>query len=366
MRTIRCNSALSVVYGFGDASGQGFGCGVQVDDRFHYRFGNWSSAESEKSSNYRELNNLVLGLENWAKDSLINDREIFLFTDNTTAEGAYYRGTSSNKVLFGLVLRLRKLELHHRLKLHVIHISGTRMIASGIDGLSRGDTGEGILGGQHVLNFVPLSQPAVERSGKLLPWVQTWAGSHLKLLDADGWFEEGHSASGSYLWSPAPAAAEAAVEQLCMARHKRTNSTHVFVVPRLMTSQWRKVLGKAADVLFTLPTTVEAWPSFMHEPLIVAILLPFHRFYPWTYRRSALVGTLEGELRRMWETVPEGAGPLLCKFFKQTRTLESMPAGVVRKVLCTSQGRHLSSGGGKKRGRGGDWTSGRRNKVSRG
>lgn len=187
------------MYGFGDASGQGFGCGIQVDERFHYRFGNWSTSESEKSSNCKELNNLVLGLESWAKEKLIDHREIFLFTDNTTAEGEYYRGTSTNIVLFGLVLRLKKLELHYKLKLHVVHISDTRMIASGIDGLSRGDTEEGILGDKHVLSFVPLSQTAVERSGHLMPWIQSWAGSQMRLLNAEGWFGEGHSADGSYL-----------------------------------------------------------------------------------------------------------------------------------------------------------------------
>jgi len=364
--TIRSKASLSVAYGFGDASGQGFGCGVQVDERFHYRFGNWATAESEKSSNYRELNNLVLGLESWAQENLINHREIFLFTDNTTAEGAYYRGTSTNKVLFGLVLRLRKLELHHKLKLHVVHISGTRMIASGIDGLSRGDTGEGILGGQSVLSFVPLSQTAVERSGYLMPWIQSWAGLQLKLLNADGWFEEGHSAKGVYLWAPAPAAAEAAVEQLCLARHKRTTATHIVAIPRLMTAQWRKVLGKVADTLFTVPIKTKAWSYKMHEPLIIAIVLPLNRFYPWTYRRSALVGALEGQLRRVWEAMPEGAGAVLCKFFKQTSSLATMPEGVVRKVLCAAPRRQLPSSGGKKRGRPGDWSSGRCNKVSRG
>ena len=40
--------------------------------------------------------------------------------------------------------------------------------------------------------------------------------------------------SGKYLWAPAPAAAAATVEELRKARHQRVESTHVFVVPRLM------------------------------------------------------------------------------------------------------------------------------------
>jgi hypothetical protein len=47
-----------------------------------------------------------------SEESLLAGREIFLFTDNSTAERAYYKGTSSAEPLFELVLRLRKLEIH--------------------------------------------------------------------------------------------------------------------------------------------------------------------------------------------------------------------------------------------------------------
>ena len=59
--------------------------------------------------------------------------------------------------------------------------------------------------------------------------------------------------NGKYLWAPAPAAAEAAVEELRNSRHKRTFPTHLFIVPRLMTPLWRKHLYKAYDLVVTLP-----------------------------------------------------------------------------------------------------------------
>jgi hypothetical protein len=64
---------------------------------------------------------------------------LLLFTDNSVAEGAFFRGTSSNPKLFSLILRLRALEMHHSLRIHVVHISGKRMIMQGTVGLSRGD-----------------------------------------------------------------------------------------------------------------------------------------------------------------------------------------------------------------------------------
>ena len=46
-------------------------------------------------------------------------------------------GTSKSRKLFELVLRLKKLEVKYHIILHVMHVSGKRMIAQGTDGLSR-------------------------------------------------------------------------------------------------------------------------------------------------------------------------------------------------------------------------------------
>ncbi len=59
-----------------------------------------------------------------------------MFTNYSTTEAAYWKGTSKSRKLFDLVLRLKKLEVEHDIILHVIHVSGKRMIAQGTDGLS--------------------------------------------------------------------------------------------------------------------------------------------------------------------------------------------------------------------------------------
>jgi hypothetical protein len=83
-----------------------------------------------------------------------------MFTDNSTAEAAFYRGSLSNKLLFELVLRLKKLEMTAGLKIRLIHISGLRMIADGVDGLSPGSLTEGVMSGIPFLNFFPLNETA--------------------------------------------------------------------------------------------------------------------------------------------------------------------------------------------------------------
>ena len=52
-----------VAYGIGDASGDGFGAAIHLGDDLQFRYGQWVTAISEKSSNYRELRNLVDTLE---------------------------------------------------------------------------------------------------------------------------------------------------------------------------------------------------------------------------------------------------------------------------------------------------------------
>jgi hypothetical protein len=110
----------------------------------------------ERSSNWRELDNLVEALERIVVEHDLRGSEIFIFTDNSTAEAAFWKGTSSSPRLFELVLRLKELEMKYDLTLHIIHVSGKRMIAEGTDGLSRADHGEGVMTGKDIKCFIPL------------------------------------------------------------------------------------------------------------------------------------------------------------------------------------------------------------------
>jgi hypothetical protein len=52
-----------------------------------------------------------VSLEKAAAAGLLSNTEVWLFTNNTTAEAAYFRGSSKSRQLHGLVLRLRLLEM---------------------------------------------------------------------------------------------------------------------------------------------------------------------------------------------------------------------------------------------------------------
>ena len=68
---------------------------INVEGKLHFRYGVWTTKENEISSNYRELNNLVVAVENLYEEGLLNDCELFLLTYNFVADCAYYKGSSS-------------------------------------------------------------------------------------------------------------------------------------------------------------------------------------------------------------------------------------------------------------------------------
>ena len=103
----------------------------------------------------------------------LHDCKIFLFTDNSTAEGCFYRGNSKSCHLHALVLLLRTMEMTYGMTIHVSHISGKRMIAQGTDGCSRGSLMEGVMAGVDMLMFVDLSLGGINRHPPLLDWVRS-------------------------------------------------------------------------------------------------------------------------------------------------------------------------------------------------
>eukprot|EP00978_Attheya_sp_CCMP212_P005518 scaffold12392_cov31-Attheya_sp.AAC.1 len=124
------------------------------------------------------------------------------------------------------------------------------MIAQGTDGLSRGDHSQGVMQGLPMTAFIPLHIDPFERSPKLKRFVEDMCGNlQPKFLSPTEWFTEGYKV-GTFVWSPPPAAAEVAVEQLGFARLKRPQSMHIIVVPRLMTGRWRRHMSQGTDFYF--------------------------------------------------------------------------------------------------------------------
>ena len=99
-----------------------------------------------------------------SKDGGLRGVEVFLFMDNSTAEGAFFNELSMSRKLFELVLSLREMEIAQGAKIYFIHVSGKQMIEQGTDGLSRGQLTEGVMRGISMQSFIPLNENVLERS----------------------------------------------------------------------------------------------------------------------------------------------------------------------------------------------------------
>jgi hypothetical protein len=119
-----------------------------------------------------------------------------------------------------LVLQLKQLELERDIILHVIHISGKRMIAQGTDGLSRADHSQGVMQGKPIQDFIPLHLDPYQQEPGIKPWLKRiTAGLDPTFLSPKGWYTTGHG-HGTFIWVTPPAAAKVVVEQLGWARLK--------------------------------------------------------------------------------------------------------------------------------------------------
>jgi len=342
-RYVRSNQIQVTCYSFADASGGGFGSTTLVGDDLEYSHGVWNPEGESASSNYRELENLVNTLEKGVEVGSLLDSKIWIFTDNITSEAVFWKGHSPSRLLNDLALILRRLEMTGRIRIQMIHIPGTRMIAQGTDGLSCGDFTEGVMAGQHMLEHVPVHLTALERQPGVCDWLAQWIpGGRLVVLDPSDWFDQGHGfVSGSlghhgvwvpvestedwFLWHPEPVLSDIAMDELCKSHHKRPHLSHVVIIPCLMTFAWRQKLSKLCDLLFEIPPGARPfWPISEHEPLTIGLTLHFSAVRPWQAKLSAGILELEGQLRSMWSRPCGDEWPLLREFCNTPQRMEGL------------------------------------------
>ena len=148
--------------------------------------------------------------------------------------------------------------------------------------------------GSPIRSFMPLHLDAFTRWPPLKRWVEAICTNirPLRFLEPTDWFDSAHSFSNC-VWAPPPAAADVVVEQLSLARHKRSTCLHLVVVPRLFTGHWRKHLSRATDFYFKLEND-ELWPlAEMHEPVLIFVCLPLITHSPNFEARGELLDQLE-------------------------------------------------------------------------
>ena len=338
-------------YGFVDASGGGYGIMVEVRGKVEYRIGTWDSREANNSSNWREFANLVEEVERAGKKGWLDGTVVVLATDNEVVEITIHKGNSTSPLLFDLVLRLKAVQLKHAFQLIVTQVAGTRMIAQGTDGVSRGSLREGVAAGQRMLDHCPWNKSAIDTSPELKGWVKGWIGREVNFLTPEQWYTLGHDVVGwtvneggsvmpkfkssCHIWAPPPAASDACMEEIRKARMKRKQSLHVVLIPKLMTPLWLRQFCRIVDVYFFVPAKANHsfWGTNCHEALYVGIALPYLKHRPFQIRQTPKAVYVGRQLCKVFQDKVVDGGHLLRKFLQECRGFSAMRKDVVWDLL---------------------------------
>jgi hypothetical protein len=92
MRILRTRSSVNVFYGFGDASGEGYGKAMRKAGRrgrIDFEYGFWCSEISEESSNFREFRNFLLWIHRGVREGWLRRAQLFLFSRTTRSRRAF-------------------------------------------------------------------------------------------------------------------------------------------------------------------------------------------------------------------------------------------------------------------------------------
>jgi hypothetical protein len=275
-----------VGYLVGDASGSGHGLSFlhTGDKSLNLAHGTWSEEASQRSSNFRELANLVRRIEELAEEgSLVRGTKLFVFTDNFVTKLVFYKGAALSPYLHSHAEQIKMLQLHAGLFVHMLWISGSRMIKQGTDGLSRGDFNSGVMAGIDFLSLIPLDNSALDLSPGLIDWIKECL--EWETLSPKGWFSKGHE-DGHFIWAPPLVVADVVLEQMCESVLIRPWNAHVFLCPTHMTYKWRKQLRKVSDLVVTVPVGGKLWPSHLHKPLVIALTCPLLSYSRWKVKQT--------------------------------------------------------------------------------
>ena len=133
--------------------------------------------------------------------------------------------------------------------------------------------------------------------------------------------------------APPPVLADIALEECLKSVHKRTDAYHIFLIPRLFTPRWMRMLYKLSDFVFHIPPGSPQWPCHMYEPLFVGISLPLLNRHPWTLRQTPLLVGLERQLCQVQGSGQGNGRDILLQFLQTPRRLACVSEDVARKVL---------------------------------
>ena len=147
------------------------------------------------------------------------------------------------------------------------------------------------------------------------------------------WIPTHAGANTCFLWDFPPAVADAGLEQVLLASHKRHDLFHVVLIPRLERHRWQRLFHKASHFTVQLPVSHPFWPRDMFEPLWVGVVLPFSSHRPWCLKRAPLLVDMARTLHEMLSSGQSDGGSVLRQLLQLPGRLSILLPGLAREVL---------------------------------
>jgi hypothetical protein len=123
-----------------DASKGGWGCTLEEygHDKVAFRYGLFSSANANHTSNYRELLTVYRALREARAARPGVGLQVVVYTDNSVTESCINTGTSRSTELLPLVKEIGLFMVQHEVHCKAVWMPGRMLIQQGADPLSRG------------------------------------------------------------------------------------------------------------------------------------------------------------------------------------------------------------------------------------
>jgi hypothetical protein len=228
--------------------------------------------------------------------------------------------------------------------LHLPHIAGTRMIQSGVDGLSRGEI---LLGQLHtpIEELMIFHRSPFERMPSLSDWLSTWMLTPFRVTEPEDWFYNAHqsdtlsltSKTETWVWNLYPGAALYALEELGQDRFKSHDILMgVVIIPKFLRPESFRRFIKIVDLYFFIPAgDIEQWPSNMHEGLTIGLYFPLLRNAPYDLNKVPFMGKLGSTLSALYSSDAARGGNLLRQFWEACAWITTMPPRMVCALLSS-------------------------------
>jgi hypothetical protein len=231
---------------WGDGSGTGTGGTIDTPGQDALQWmGAWLPMTLPFTSNWKELNTLVITLEQLLHDPVrrraVKGTTVFYFTDNEVSYYISHSGSSGVPALHLLIMRVKDLEMKLGIHLETVHVPGITMIGQGTDGLSRGLWVSANHTTTPTLQYTrSVFDPVLPAAG-LCEWAATECGapSCPTLEYWDQPWEDERVLGQFTLWLPPPTIARQLLfHLLSLWTELPCQTSFALVIPRVMQREW--------------------------------------------------------------------------------------------------------------------------------